>query len=493
MTASNRSTPKCLIVDDEIGPNESDREEFLHLIGLSAEDTIFADNYEKALSLIRSRNDLVFCFLDCRIPQNHQPCNYEFNVNDPDFVEWGLRLIPEINFPIFVFSAFVPISYLKQEEKSHDNIIGYSEKPFNEPIFFELRKQQLEKLFNIEGSTIEAPELKSFDYNSLDSEVSIFVREKTREIKRLTKKAARDIIDIGTYLIEIKEKLGHGNFYNWLEAEFSWGKTTAYNFMRVAKKFKSSNFEDLNFLPSALYELSSVSTPESAINEAIERAKKGEVISDKTAKAIKMRYQNKKGKKTSKNKNESSINSRNNQQQISESKEKDLSIVSPSQSPGSLFKTTEQSKQQILTVQKNTVRNSFWKLNLHNRLFSGEPSSPIFSAQLPERIATTINYIPQHLKASIPLIKQAESSLTFESKYDDDFNLQNIISMVENWLLTNTSDGDLVVFCYLYQPQLLDLAVNLGCDFYLAEPDLAKCEQILDLWRQKSSVSRLQL
>jgi phage N-6-adenine-methyltransferase len=117
-----------------------------------------------------------------------------------------------------------------------------------------------------------------FDYAALDTETRMLVQQRTSEIKALMKRAAQDIIDIGQKLIEVKARLGHGNFGAWLSAEFDWHYTTAVNFMRVAETFKNRNFLDLHVAPSALYLLAAPSTPESARVEVLERAQDGERI-----------------------------------------------------------------------------------------------------------------------------------------------------------------------------------------------------------------------
>lgn len=128
-------------------------------------------------------------------------------------------------------------------------------------------------------------QLTLFDYSALDSETRIVVQQRTTEIKALMKRAASDIIEIGQKLIEVKERLEHGQFSPWLEAEFGWKHTTAWNFMQVADKF--SKFESLDgFAPSALYLLAAPSTPESARQEAIARAEEGEVITHGLARGI---------------------------------------------------------------------------------------------------------------------------------------------------------------------------------------------------------------
>jgi hypothetical protein len=92
----------------------------------------------------------------------------------------------------------------------------------------------------------------------------------------LVKQTAQGIIEIGQRLIEVKEKLGHGNFIPWLESEFDWGRSTAHKFMSVAEK--CPQYGHFDFAPTALYLLASPSTPEPAREEALSLAESGEKI-----------------------------------------------------------------------------------------------------------------------------------------------------------------------------------------------------------------------
>jgi len=128
-------------------------------------------------------------------------------------------------------------------------------------------------------------QIKLFEYDQIDVANRDFVQDRTIEIKALVKRSAQDIIEIGLKLIEVKDRLPHGMWGKWLDVEFGWKTTTAWNFMMVATKF--SNFEDLDsFGQSALYLLASPSTPDEAREEAINRASNGEVITHKAAKEI---------------------------------------------------------------------------------------------------------------------------------------------------------------------------------------------------------------
>lgn len=60
----------------------------------------------------------------------------------------------------------------------------------------------------------------------------------------------------------------------------------AQNFMRVAIRFKSEKFSDLSIAPSALYLLAAPSTPDEAVDEALDRAAQGEKITHHAAQEI---------------------------------------------------------------------------------------------------------------------------------------------------------------------------------------------------------------
>jgi len=117
-----------------------------------------------------------------------------------------------------------------------------------------------------------------YDYAALDSETRIIVQQRTSEIKALMKRAASDIIDIGQKLIEVKARLGHGEFTPWLNTEFDWSWDTAKRFMRVAEVFQNQQIADYQIAPSALYLLAAPSTPEDVRTDIIARAEQGETI-----------------------------------------------------------------------------------------------------------------------------------------------------------------------------------------------------------------------
>ena len=127
-------------------------------------------------------------------------------------------------------------------------------------------------------------QLALFDYSTLDHDTRSFVQTKTAEIRILIKQTAQGIIDIGQRLIEVRDKLEHGQFLQWIETETEIGKSSDYRFMDVAEKLPTVG--SLDFSPKVLYLLASASTPEPAREEALCLAESGEKITPAKAQEI---------------------------------------------------------------------------------------------------------------------------------------------------------------------------------------------------------------
>ena len=127
---------------------------------------------------------------------------------------------------------------------------------------------------------------KGFDYEVLDRQTQIAVKQKTSEIKGLIRQTAQEIVEVGQKLAEVKQKLKHGQFRSWLKNEFNWSISSATKFMQVSEQFKNVNFTHFNFATSALYVLAAPSTPDSARQYALNMASQGENITYSLAKLI---------------------------------------------------------------------------------------------------------------------------------------------------------------------------------------------------------------
>ena len=124
-------------------------------------------------------------------------------------------------------------------------------------------------------------EQTTFDYTTLDIEDREFVKSKELSIKART---SQTIWENGRDLLEVKDRLEHGQFMEWCEVNFPWGRSTIQNMMGVADKLPK--FGNLDISKSVLYLLAAPSTPEPARQEAIERAEQGETLTHKQAQEL---------------------------------------------------------------------------------------------------------------------------------------------------------------------------------------------------------------
>ena len=121
------------------------------------------------------------------------------------------------------------------------------------------------------------PKRRSTHWNpTLDAAIYIAGEPRIQAEAILAKRTTADIIEIGQRLIAVQGKKAHGEWLRWLEFEFGWSESTAYNFMSVPKAdFKLPTVGGLAIDASALFRLSQPTTPAIAREAAIEAAKTG--------------------------------------------------------------------------------------------------------------------------------------------------------------------------------------------------------------------------
>ncbi len=100
--------------------------------------------------------------------------------------------------------------------------------------------------------------------------------------KSLRLETFADPLEAGLLLLQAKERLGHGNFLNWLAEHFPISAKSANRLMSVAQMFKRLNPDSetkallLQLESSALYELAAKSTTAKIEREVIKRLRAGE-------------------------------------------------------------------------------------------------------------------------------------------------------------------------------------------------------------------------
>jgi Protein of unknown function (DUF3102) len=129
-----------------------------------------------------------------------------------------------------------------------------------------------------------------FDYGALDTETRRFVLERTERIHNLARMTAAGIVQIGQYLAEVKARLQHGKFLEWIEREFAWHRDTANNFMQVYECFKCRDFRQMEIDVSALCLIAKPSIPEPVRADVIRRAEAGEPVNHAGTRALVKRF-----------------------------------------------------------------------------------------------------------------------------------------------------------------------------------------------------------
>lgn len=123
----------------------------------------------------------------------------------------------------------------------------------------------------------------TFDYAALSDDIAAEARVAADRIRARLKRTAADVVEAGRDLLEMKERLGHGRFLAWIDAEFGMSQWSARNFMRAAECFgKSRKVPDL--LIEILYKLAS--SPEPIRSQLIDRAEAGERITMQSIRGV---------------------------------------------------------------------------------------------------------------------------------------------------------------------------------------------------------------
>lgn len=127
----------------------------------------------------------------------------------------------------------------------------------------------------------------AFNYDVIPEPVAVQAREAAQRIRLRLRRSAEDIIEIGRDLLAIKDRIGHGNFLPWIEAEFGMSMSSATRFMQVTEAYGGKIVTVANLDVTALYALAAPKTP-IEVREEIERMiEAGEVVTKATVIGLK--------------------------------------------------------------------------------------------------------------------------------------------------------------------------------------------------------------
>jgi hypothetical protein len=132
----------------------------------------------------------------------------------------------------------------------------------------------------------EPAQVEMFDITVFDDETVEYLRESEAFINERRRLAGTAIVEIGQRLDAVRDWLGEDEgFLAWIASAFEWKKSTAYNFMNVARAFPNFGSDLALIEPSALYLVSAPKAPEPAREAVKETAAEGRKVSHSQAKA----------------------------------------------------------------------------------------------------------------------------------------------------------------------------------------------------------------
>lgn len=329
------------------------------------------------------------------------------------------------------------------------------------------------------------------------------------------KRSALDIYHIGVNLLEAQSITEHGEFLPWLEQEFGMGKTSAYEFIHVAKAFQSK-FPIIGSLinaitPTALYKLAAPSSPEAARAEAIERVKAGEVIGLDIAKDLVKKHKASIVPKTQQPKASPIAPQRTTNQveapALPESKGSqpeqatsnlvalpptNLEIVAISPTAQVHAPTTEIARVEATSVivpqpsqlaSAPDVAGVWWRLDGRHLLYCGNPNSDEFLTQIPEKVQLLLAFPPANIWQSRIT---AEARIILNDYMSVFYNPELLDEVLEKLILSTSRPGDVVVTCYLPSPKILFIVNRLNRWGLFAEPNSRRCKAIIAHWKRMS-------
>jgi hypothetical protein len=344
-----------------------------------------------------------------------------------------------------------------------------------------------------------------FDYGDLDLDTAEFVRERTEKIQSLMRRTVEDFAQIGSELIQIKEKLKYGQFLGWLKTYFPLGERTAEELMTLSRHPRTADFANLGLGLSVAKILTAPSTPEEAILEVIALVEEGKNIDFKTTKEIRKKYLS-----TQKEKNGSTKEAKETVEPafptsllkktapgptivtvIKDEPPKIVETTQPSSTPPTIItvaKSQEEPEKESETLAILPPAKKWWKLEGidikgTHLLYNGQADEPSFLNRLPERVGVWLGFPPSPDAMFLPPKGRVNMAFSYATTYKK-INLKSVREAVELVLETSAETDRQAIVAYLRDVPLLVLLEDFEILCYIAEPDEAHCQLILKTWQQ---------
>ena len=315
------------------------------------------------------------------------------------------------------------------------------------------------------------PAVNSFDYKDLDASVISYLRNEASEIKSIMKRTVENTLEMGKKLTEVKKILPHGTFLEWSNREIGLHRSTVAQIMQVWEAFghRPELICESNLNISIIYMLASRTVNEDFRSQILQLSESEEKLSFDTVKQLKKAYEQ--------------------QESIAEVKDEQIEStvdIASSEGESDKFNNEMQDKQQIVKlIPKNPHVNKFYNLGTHT-LFCGAANDPKFALKCPSNISLNIAFPDRSNLNDLDIfLPKCQTKILFQSRIKDEkLDLNTLYDVFKKSLEIYTNGGETVVFSYLPYPNLLLIAHKLGCNCYIAEPDMQRCEKIISAWNK---------
>lgn len=303
-----------------------------------------------------------------------------------------------------------------------------------------------------------------FDYEILNIENRLIVKQRTQELKERLQRTAQDIWEIGQKLADVRSRLKHGQFESWLEAEFGWSRRTAYNFISVYETFQEhAKFAQISIDPSALYLLASRSTPQAIRDKFIQKAKSGNKVTHKDIREA--------------------VSQQKLKSPPSTTPDQTTKLAAPSVVNADIALTDLEVKYTVTEIQKtptpaaypqlkpSTTQAYWYLLEKQHLLFYGDPNSQQFIERLPfAALALGVSAGEWYYSW---LTKKAKATIILEQqKILDEQLVAQLIRMF-------TKRGEAVILPWLPSGEIIAVVHELGRSLYTGDPNSERCRQAI--------------
>ncbi|MEA5617552.1 DUF3102 domain-containing protein [Cronbergia sp. UHCC 0137] len=288
----------------------------------------------------------------------------------------------------------------------------------------------------------------SFDYEILTPEQRSLVEQRTSEIREQLRRTAQDIWEIGQSLAEVRTQLKHGQFDSWLKAEFGWSRRTAYNFINVYETFGNrANLAQIDIATSALYLLAAPSTPQNLREQYLEEAKTGKRITHKELVQTIKHQQEKVAEKP----------------ELPPTTTSEIIAIIPKTTDVNTVTPAQQVQETAPVPSKRWLR-----LGKQHLIFYGDTASPEFFTNIPP-IALAVAVTADDWDHEW-LIEEATTVIVLQPSGLQANILEQLITMF-------SVPGDLVVFPWLPQEDMIAIAHRLQRQVIAGDPSLDLCQK----------------